>query len=312
MKAAIIILVVLALLSICVYAQAAHPDASRAADENDIRQLIKEINQAYVGRNFEPFERIYLDNYVAVRSKPQYNYREQLIAMMKYDAREISAGKTPDFQTISYDNDVPQIHFFGNTAIVNVLKRNSWKYKVDKCTSRYQATEVWVKRDGSWRTAATQTTTFPCETAFFYPPHPAVAAIPQQTNAPPNNDRASEAAIRTTLEQLTSKLTATQAGGYDQFFADDFVSTNTDGEVNAERAPFLAAFQMRSAGIPRLSRREEALMIYDDTAVFMFRVKPKAKPGETEVPVQVSTVLVNLGGRWQIVAAHLSKVTTND
>lgn len=312
MKAAMIRFVVLTLLSMCAYAQAAAPDPSRAADETELRGLIKEINQAYVARNYEPFERIYLERYVAVRSRPEYNYREQLIAMMKYDARELAAGKTLDFQTLSYESDEPQIRFFGNTAIVNVLKRNSWKYKVDKCVSKYQATEVWVKREGGWRVAATQTTTFPCETAFFYPPHPAVAAIPPDNSPPPNSDPLAERAIREILDKLSSKVVAPVAGGYDEIFSDRFVSTNIEGEVNSDRAPLLAAMQMRTLGIPRLSRRDEALVIFGDAAVFMFRIKPRAKGDEAEIPVQVSAVLVNTGGRWQIAAAHLAKVTGSD
>src|SRR3982750_3863347 len=112
MRTAIVISALLVSLSLCAFGQAAREDNLRSADEVEIRQLIKQINQAYVSRNYEPFEHIYLDNFVAVRSKPQYNYRAQLIAMMKYDSRELSLGKPLDFQTITYDNDLPHLNFF--------------------------------------------------------------------------------------------------------------------------------------------------------------------------------------------------------
>jgi hypothetical protein len=298
------------MLSICVFAQAARPDnTERAADEQEIQKRINEINQAYVARNYEPFEKLYLDKYVAVRSKPQYNYRTQLIAMMKADARDLSAGKKLDYQTISYDSESPQIRFFGNTAIVNVEKKNKWRYKVDQCLTRYQATEVWLKRDGEWRLAASHTTTFQCETPPFYPPHQAVAAIPTLSAPPANANLSSDVAVRTVIDELTSENGTDTVS--DKLVAAHFVSTGVDGRVTSDRSALLAALRGRSTSFSRLLRREEAVQVFDDTALFMFRVKQKGGASEAEVPIQVTVVLVNTGGLWQVVAAHLSNVTAD-
>jgi hypothetical protein len=308
MKAAILMLLVPILLSVVVCAQAAKPDnPNRSADEQEILRKINEINDAYVSRNYGPFESIYLERYIAVRSRPQYNYRNQLIAMMKADARDIAAGKKLNYQTISFESANPQIRFFGDTAIVTAEKKNLWRYKVDKCLTRYQATEVWVKQDNSWRLAASHTSTFQCENPPFYPPHPAVAQIPSQSAPHANKDLQADVTIRTLIDLLG----ANRSPEDERIFADNFVFTNTRGETTGGKTDLLSAIQARSNSPLRLSRRDEALQIFDDTAIFMFRIKQKTGTNDAESPIQGSIVLVNLLGKWQIVAAHLSKITTD-
>ncbi|MEO7672734.1 MAG: hypothetical protein ABIU09_01485, partial [Pyrinomonadaceae bacterium] len=88
-------------------------------DRNEILRAIAEISTAYVARNPEPFERIYLENYVSIRGKPVYNSREQLIAMMRADSAPLRAGKKLDYQTLSYESENPQFHFYGSSAVIN-------------------------------------------------------------------------------------------------------------------------------------------------------------------------------------------------
>lgn len=303
MKATMLMLAMFVSLALSVRAQSAKPDNSdRTADEQEIQRLIREINEAYVARNYGPLERVYLEKFVSIRNKPQYNYRAQLIAMMKSDARDLAAGKRPDYQTISYESENPQIRFFGNTAIVNVEKKNAWKYKEDRCLTRYQTTEVWIKREGSWRIAAAHATTFQCDSVPFYPPHPAVAAIPSQTMPQQNPDLSTDVAVRSMINQISD------APGSEEFFADGYISATANGELSFDRGPIISALQSRTAGASRTLRRDEALQIFDDTAVYMFRVKQKSRQGDGEIAVQVTAVLVNLGGRWQLAASHFSKV----
>ena len=113
--------------------------------------------------------------------------------MMKADATMLRVGKKLDYETLSYEGENPQFHFYGQAAIVNITKKNYWQYHGNKCLTRTQGTELWLKRDGAWRAAASHVSTFQCEAMPFYPIHPAVAAIPSLTKAPPSADPESEA-----------------------------------------------------------------------------------------------------------------------
>lgn len=284
----------------------------RAADENEILRSIAEISRAYVARDAEPFQRVYLENYVSIRGKPVYNTREQLIAMMKADSLPLKAGKKLEYETLSYESENPQFHFYGQTAIVNIFKKNFWQYRGSKCLTRTQATELWLKRDGTWRIAAGHVTTFHCDPKPYYPIHTAVAAIASITKAPPNTDLDAEGRIRSVVNEIANARGAgadVLSEAIDKNVSKDFIATNLKGEVVRERsilASFAPSPPSRSLG---LRNQDDAILIYDDAALYTFRIRPPAGPsGSTpEAPQQCTIILVKLQGKWLIAAAHITK-----
>ena len=144
-------------LSLSVYAQFTQTAYSQNnPDSQEISRAIAEVGRAFVSRDPTPFDRLYLDGYVNVREKPVFNYREQLSAMVKWDAAAIKAGKKLEFETLSYESDLPAIQIFGEAAIVNVLKKNLWRYREDRCLTQYQTTELWIKADSAWKIAVNE------------------------------------------------------------------------------------------------------------------------------------------------------------
>lgn len=306
-----LIVIVLVTVSSHVFAQPGRPP-DRTFDENEILHSIADISSSYVARDPEPFERIYLENYVSIRSKPIYNTREQLIAMMKADSGPVRAGKKLDYETLSYESENPQFHFYGQTAIVNIFKKNFWQYKGSKCLTKTQGTELWINREGMWRVAAGHVTTFQCDPKPFYPIHPAVAAIPSITKAPPNTDIEAEAQIRAVVNEIVNS----RSSGTDLVAAilvkntvKEFVATNLAGEVVHDRS-ILASLPTPTPGrIPGLRNQDDAILVYDDAAIFTLRVKASTTPiGAVQLPQQCTLYLVKLQGRWLIAAAHISKI----
>lgn len=276
----------LLLISLTGYAlpQPARTDPVAAAE---ITRSIEEINHAFVARDYHPFERFYTDNYVSIRSQPIFNSKQQLMAMMKADAAFLEAGGRLDFETISYENDRPEIHVFGTTAIVNVAKRNFWSYRDSKCLTRYQATETWVTTEAGWRLLASHATTFQCDRAPWMPLHKAVAAVGTITAPPP-----------TTEADAPAKAIFDPANTSRRVFAPGFASTNVEGVVETGTSASLAVTEAINAP----DRENEALVASGDTAVFMFRVNRKR--ADLRVPVQYSVVAARQDGKWRIVAAH--------
>ena len=312
MASAKYIAVVLVTLSAHAFSQLSRPP-DRTDDRTEIMQSIAEISSAYVGRNPEPFERIYLENFVSIRGKPVYNTREQLIAMMKADSGPVRVGKKLDYETLSYESENPQFHFYGQAAIVSIFKKNFWQYRGIKCLTRTQATELWLKRDGRWKLAAGHVTTFQCEAKPFHPIHPAVAAIPSLTKAPPNSDSDAESQIRAVVGEIANARVSgpdSLAAAVEKNSVKDFVATNINGDVLRDRSLLASLPQPTPGRIPGLRNQDDAIQIFGDAAIFTFRIKAAAaKPGTTpESPQQCTIMLVNLQGKWLIAATHISKI----
>lgn len=301
--------IVVVLVALCSYAfpQLTRP-TDRTNDRTEIMRSIAEISSAYVARDPRPFERIYLENYVSIRGKPVYNTREQLIAMMKADSIPIKAGKKLDYETISYESENPQFQFHGQTAIVNIFKKNFWQYRGSKCMTKTQATELWSKRDGKWHLAAAHVTTFQCDPKPFHLIHAAVAAIPSQTKAPANSDPEAESQIRGVINEIANA----RASGAEGFAAvlekntvKDFVATNAIGEVLRDRSVLASMPQPTTSRVPGLRNQDDAVQIFGDAALFTFRAKPAAA---SESPQQCTMILAKIQGKWLITATHVSKI----
>lgn len=237
--------------------------------------------------------------------------RAQLIAMMKADAGLKRARKKLDYETLSYESENPSIRFFGDTAIVTVSKKNNWRYLDSKCLTRHQATEVWLKRNGKWRLRVGHVSTFHCDPKPWHPIHSAVAAIFPDTRLPMNTNLEAVGEIRTLIDEIAARsgVIDDASGAMTRIFAKDYVATNVNGEVGADRSDLLNALKkgsIRRIGQPRETR---AIQVFDDTGIVTFRLdapdKTKAQPGDSQ---QFTVVLVKIEGQWSIAASHTSKV----
>jgi hypothetical protein len=266
------------------FPQPARPDS---VVEAEIARSIEEINQAFVARDFRTFEKYYSDRFVSVRSQPVYNSKQQLVAMLKADAAVLSGGGRLDFATLSYENDKPEIRIFGNTAVVNVAKRNLWSYHDQKCLSRYQATETWVATDAGWRLLASHSSTFQCARVPWVPLHKAVAAI-GTVMAPPTLTEA-DLPVKAIFEKSETSR---------RVYAPGFTFTDLEGAVKSGQAATVPAAEL----IASEERDNEAVVSSGDTAIFLFRTF--RKKGTLRVAVQVSVTVARTDNKWRLVAAH--------
>jgi Domain of unknown function (DUF4440) len=297
-------------LSLSVYAQFTQTAYSQTTpDSQEISKAITEVGRAFVSRDPAPFDRLYLDGYVNVREKPVYNYRDQLTAMVKWDAAAIKAGKKLDFETLSYDSELPSIQVFGDVAIVNVLKKNLWRYREDRCLTQYQTTELWIKSEASWKIAAGHMSTIQCEQMPWQPPHPAVAEI-RGVSKPV---KFISVTAETELRELLTKLN--DAGLRSDTNADAFVpeysSTGTTASVSGDRSGLLAALKIPTMRNRDRYRDDEVFLSFGPAAIYLFRIRSFPKAGETapSPPIVYSVMFVRSGSNWRIAASHASELT---
>lgn len=305
-------LTLLFLVSGCFYAIGQPLRAhDRSNDRDEILRSIAALSAAYVARTPDPFEKIYLDNYVSIRGKPVFNSKEQLIAMMNADQVLLKARRKLEYDTISYEAENPQFHFYGQTAVLNVSKKNYWQYRGQKCMTRSQGTELWIKRDGEWKIAAAQVTSFHCDPKPYYPMHAAVAAVGNDTKAPPNTDIASEQQVRELINSLVKARTASQEpleAVLDRSVSKDFVFTNLKGEVSSDRSLLEALPATSGARSAGLRNPDDAIIVYDGAAAFTYKLKPQT-PDES--PRQCTIFFVKMDEGWVVAAAHASRYVTD-
>jgi hypothetical protein len=296
-------------LSLSVYAQFTQTAFSQSAnDVQEIRKAIDDVERAFVSRDPGPFDRTYMDGYVNVREKPIFNYRDQLSAMVKWDAAAMKAGKKLDFETLSYDSDLPIVQVHGDVAIVNVLKKNLWRYKDDRCLTQYQTTELWIRFDSTWKIAAAHMSTLQCDKMPWQPPHPAVAEI--RPLAKPT--KFISVTAETELRELISKLN--DAGmrsdtNVDPFLS-DFLFTSTNSSTSGDRSGLLTALKVPTMRNRERYRDDEVFLSFGPAAIYLFRIRSLPRAGETTAPAPIifSVMFIRSGAVWQIAAAHASEL----
>lgn len=297
-------------LSLSVYAQFTQTAYSQPnQDAEEIRKTMGKIEEAFVSRTPGPFLNYYLDGYVNIREKPVYNYREQLSAMVRWDAAAMKSGKKLSFETLSYDSEPPSIHVYGDAAIVNTLKKNLWRYKDDRCLTRYQTTELWIKIESAWKIAAAHMSTMQCDPMPWQPPHPAVAEIRPQSKPTKFLSTSAETELRELLSRLTDVGLRTDTNS--DAFASNFVSTDTDSTVSRDRGPLLTALKIPTIRNREKYRDDEVFLSFGQAAIYVFRIRSFPKEGESTPPPPIvfSVMFVRSGTNWQIVASHASELS---
>lgn len=302
------LLIIFALCS-AAYAQFTRTDFSdKTEDVQQIRKSMLEVERAFVSRDPDPFERIFIDGYVNIRGKAVYNAREQLTAMMKWDAATIKAGKKLDFETLSYESNDPSIHLFGDTAIVNVLKKNLWRYKEEKCLTQYQSTELWLKLEGLWKLAAGHMTTIQCEPMPRHSLHPAVADT--RTQSKPLKFLST--AVETEIRELLSKVNDAGLRNDDNVdaFSTEFASTALNGDASGDRSLLLNSLRIPTSRNNERYRDDEVFLSFGNAAMYLFRVRSFAKAGESTPPPPIvfSVMFVKQNAAWKIAASHASTI----
>ncbi len=300
-------LALMLIASVCPFALGQLPSDS-PSDKEQILNSISEISRAYLARDPIPFERLYLENHLAVRGKPVFNLRDQLVAMTRADSIILRSGKRPDYQTLRYESRTPVIYQYGGTAIVTIAKEHYWQYRGQKCLTRTQGTELWVKQGEEWKFAASHNNTFECDPKPFYPMHPAVAALQSRARPPVNTDLEAERQVRQLIQDLASAHSSMD-GAFDEMLgrkiSDRFVSTNAKGVAGMGRG-ILAAIQVPSPKRSTAFRGQaDAILTYGDAAVYTFRVEA-VSGRESDVIRQITIFFARIGDRWIIVAAHES------
>lgn len=119
-----------------------------------------------------------------------------------------------------------------------------------------------------------------------------------------------EQAVRQTLNELYAALGRNDVAALDRIYADNYTLVNESGELTT-KAPRLAAIKSGELKYESISVDEVNIRLYGNTAVATLRSMSKAQSKGQEIGGQfrVTLTLVKMKGRWQVVAAHVTRTT---
>ena len=117
-------------------------------------------------------------------------------------------------------------------------------------------------------------------------------------------------AVRQTLNELYAALGRNAVAALDRIYADSYTLVNESGELTT-KAPRLAAIKSGELKYESFSFDEVNVRLYGNTAVATLRSMSKAQSKGQEIGGQfrVTLTLVKMKGRWQVVAAHVTRTT---
>ena len=119
-----------------------------------------------------------------------------------------------------------------------------------------------------------------------------------------------EQAVRKTINDLAAALGRNDAAALDRIYSADYIVTNENGEMS-NKATRLAAIRSGALKFESVVFSEINVNVYGDAAVARFRGASKVQSnGEQPLggDLRVTTTLVKTKGRWQVVAAHVTRV----
>jgi ketosteroid isomerase-like protein len=131
----------------------------------------------------------------------------------------------------------------------------------------------------------------------------------QPTRSGANQKGNDEQAVRKLLNELYAALGRNDAAALDRIYADDYTLVNESGELTT-KAPRLAAIKSGELKYESVGFDELNLRLYGQTAVATYRGTNKFQFKGQDVGGQfrVTVTLVKIKGRWQVVAAHVTRI----
>ena len=118
-----------------------------------------------------------------------------------------------------------------------------------------------------------------------------------------------EQAVRQVLNEVSAALTRNDTAPLDRIYADSYTLVNESGELTT-KAPRIAAIKSGELKYESVVFDEVDVRLYGDTAVATYRVTSKGqlKGQAFGGQFRATSTYVKLKGRWQLVAAQVTRI----
>jgi ketosteroid isomerase-like protein len=132
----------------------------------------------------------------------------------------------------------------------------------------------------------------------------------QPTRGGANQKGNDEQAVRQLLNEISAALGRADTASLDRLYADDYTLVNESG-VLTTKAPRLAAIKSGELKYESVGFDQVNVRLYGNTALATYRVTSKGQSKGQEIggQFQATSTYVKMKGRWQLVAAQVTRIT---
>jgi ketosteroid isomerase-like protein len=135
-------------------------------------------------------------------------------------------------------------------------------------------------------------------------------AFSQPTRSGADQKGNDEQAVRHLLNEISAALERADTAALDRIYADDYTLVNESGVITT-KAPRLAALKSGELKYESVGFDEVNVRLYGSTALATYRVVSKGRSKGQEIGGQfrATSTYVKMKGRWQLVAAQVTRIT---
>jgi len=131
-------------------APAAEPTAAAASAEGEVRQAIRDYDEALRRADAAAVEKFWATEYTFVNPRGERLTRADRVANLR-------TGRTA-LDSLAHAPQDERIQVYGDIALYSTLLTLSGRYSGEAEQGQFRALAVWVRRDGRWQQLATQMT----------------------------------------------------------------------------------------------------------------------------------------------------------
>ncbi len=251
--------------------------------EQEILKIHQGLDQAFIKKDMAYFENVMAADYVYSDPQGKMFDRTGNIEQLKKEWADTS------YKVLSATTENPKVQILGNTALITA----DWTFTSQATVpdaiehlDRGRYTGVYEKREGKWM------------------------LIAEHFSEAPHDRKLMEQQVMKAGLQYAQIIKGQNAASIEQILADDYLFTDEDGKVKT-KAEDVADYKKGETKIEVADVSDQKVRIVGnaaaiETGAFHVRGTNKGKPfDDTE---RYTTVWVWRGGRWRVVADHVSNV----
>ena len=131
-------------------ASAEESTAAAAAAEAEVRQAIRDYDEALRQADVAAVEKVWASEYTFVNPRGERLTRADRVANLRTERTALDA--------LAHVPKDERIQIYGDMAVYTTLLTLSGRYSGEAAQGQFRALVVWVRRDGRWQQLASQMT----------------------------------------------------------------------------------------------------------------------------------------------------------
>ena len=251
--------------------------------EQEILKIHAGLDNAFIKKDLAFFETVMAPDYVYSDPQAKMMDRAGNIDQLKKEWANTT------YRAIAATTENPKVKIMGNTALIT----SDWTFRSvgtspgsEEHLDRGRYTGVYEKRDGKWMLVA------------------------EHFSEAPHDRKLMEQQVMKAGLEYARIIKNQDAAGIEQLLADDYMFTNESGKVK-NKAEDIAEYKKGETKIEVADVTDQKVRVIGNGSAVetgTFHVKGTNKGKAFDTTERYTTVWVWRGGRWQVVADHVSTI----